>query len=64
MSIVKNLWWFFKQEKKPYLIGIVSLSLVAFLNLIPPKIMGIVIDRITSQQLTKSQLLWYLLWFL
>lgn len=64
MSIVKNLWWFFKQEKKPYLIGIVSLSLVAFLNLIPPKIMGIVIDRITSQQLTKSQLLWYLLWLI
>lgn len=60
MSILKNLWWFFKEEKKPYLIGILSLSLVAFLNLIPPKIMGIVIDGITSQRLTKSELLWYL----
>ncbi|MGT2934331.1 ABC transporter ATP-binding protein [Streptococcus castoreus] len=60
MSTLKHLWWFFKQEKKPYLIGILSLSLVAFLNLIPPKIMGIVIDGITSQQQTKSQLLWYL----
>ncbi|MGT2915255.1 ATP-binding cassette domain-containing protein [Streptococcus dysgalactiae] len=64
MSILKNLWWFFKEEKKPYLIGILSLSLVAFLNLIPPKIMGIVIDGITSQRLTKSELLWYLFWLI
>lgn len=34
MSIIKNLWWFFKEEKKRYLIGILSLSLVAVLNLI------------------------------
>lgn len=64
MSILKNLWWLFKEEKKPYLIGILSLSLVAFLNLIPPKIMGIVIDGITSQRLTKSELLWYLFWLI
>lgn len=41
MSILKNLWWFFKEEKKPYLIGILSLSLVAFLNLIPQKSWGL-----------------------
>ncbi|MFZ2186605.1 MAG: ABC transporter transmembrane domain-containing protein [Streptococcus parauberis] len=62
MSIIKNLWWFFKQEKKPYLKGILTLSLVALLNLIPPKIMGHVIDGITSGNLSKNQLLWQILW--
>ncbi|MCC9754551.1 ATP-binding cassette domain-containing protein, partial [Streptococcus agalactiae] len=56
-----NLWWFFKEEKKRYLIGILSLSLVAVLNLIPPKIMGSVIDAITTGKLTRPQLLWNLL---
>lgn len=64
MSIIKNLWWFFKQEKVPYLIGILSLSLVALLNLIPPKIMGSVIDGITSGHLTKDDLLIQLFWLL
>ncbi|MER0123417.1 ABC transporter ATP-binding protein [Streptococcus sp. ZJ93] len=57
MSIIKNLWWFFKEEKRRYLIGIASLSLVAVLNLIPPKIMGHVIDAITRKSLTGSELL-------
>ncbi|MCC9714339.1 ATP-binding cassette domain-containing protein, partial [Streptococcus agalactiae] len=48
-------------EKKRYLIGILSLSLVAVLNLIPPKIMGSVIDAITTGKLTRPQLLWNLL---
>lgn len=64
MSIIKNLWWFFKQEKVPYLLGILSLSLVALLNLIPPKIMGSVIDGITSGHLTKDDLLIQLFWLL
>ncbi|MGT2686624.1 ABC transporter ATP-binding protein [Streptococcus porcinus] len=64
MSIIKHLWWFFKQEKYPYLIGILALSVVAFLNLIPPKIMGSVIDGITSGHLTKNQLLWQLCWLI
>lgn len=64
MSIIKNLWWFFKKEKVPYLIGILSLSLVALLNLIPPKIMGSVIDGITSGHLTKDDLLIQLFWLL
>lgn len=62
MSIIKNLWWFFKLEKRRYLIGIIALSLVAVLNLIPPKIMGNVIDGITSGTLSQADLLWSLLW--
>lgn len=57
MKIIKDLWWFFKLEKKRYIIGILALILVAILNLVPPKVMGGVIDRVTSGELTKGQLL-------
>ena len=62
MKIIKDLWWFFCQEKRRYLIGIISLSLVAVLNLIPPKVMETVIDRVTAGDLTHSELLLNLLW--
>ena len=57
MKIIKDLWWFFRLEKKRYIIGIFALILVAILNLVPPKVMGGVIDRVTSGELTKGQLL-------
>lgn len=44
MSIIQKLWWFFKLEKRRYLVGIVALVLVSVLNLIPPMVMGRVID--------------------
>ncbi|AXQ78182.1 ATP-binding cassette domain-containing protein [Streptococcus chenjunshii] len=64
MSIVKNLWWFFRLEKRRYLLGISALSLVAVLNLIPPRILGNVIDAITQKDLTHTELLWNLLWLI
>lgn len=47
----------FRLEKKRYIIGILALILVAILNLVPPKVMGRVIDRVTSGELTQGQLL-------
>ena len=57
MTIIRKLWWFFKLEKRRYLIGILALTLVAVLNLIPPMVMGHVIDAITLGQLTHQDLL-------
>ena len=57
MSIIQKLWWFFKLEKRRYLVGIVALVSVSILNLIPPMVMGRVIDAITSGQLTQQDLL-------
>lgn len=59
-NILLRLGWFFKLERKAYVIGIISLMLVSVLNLIPPMIMGKVIDKITRQSLQKSELLWNL----
>ncbi|MGT2906791.1 ABC transporter ATP-binding protein [Streptococcus dentiloxodontae] len=64
MTIIKKLWWFFKLEKRRYLLGILSLSLVSVLNLIPPAVMGTVIDAITDGNLTRHQLLLNLLYLL
>ncbi|BAQ24854.1 ABC transporter ATP-binding protein [Streptococcus troglodytae] len=64
MSVIKNLWWFFRLEKRRYLIGILALSLVSILNLIPPKVMGHVIDHITNKNLSKEMLLWDLFYLL
>lgn len=57
MKIIKELWWFFKLEKKRYIVGILALILVAVLNLIPPKVMGNVIDHVISGELTQHELL-------
>ena len=57
MHLLGKLSWFFKLEKKRYFIGIGSLILVSFLNLIPPRIMGLVIDLIDKRRLTLGQLI-------
>lgn len=52
MKVFKKLWWFFKQEKNSYIFGIFMLILVALMELIPPQIIGMVIDGITQDTLT------------
>ena len=64
MSIIQKLWWFFKLEKRRYLVGIAALVLVSVLNLIPPMVMGRVIDAITSGKLTQQDLLLNLFYLL
>lgn len=64
MSIIQKLWWFFKLEQRRYLVGIVALVLVSVLNLIPPMVMGRVIDAITSGRLTQDELLLHLFYLL
>lgn len=57
MRIFKELGWFFKEEKWSYIWGIGSLLVIAILNLLPPKIMGELIDLIDSGTLTSSKLI-------
>ena len=56
MKVYKELMWFFKKEKKAYLTGISMLVVVAFLQLIPPRIVGLVVDEITTDSLTYKSL--------
>ncbi|HWK21516.1 MAG TPA: ABC transporter transmembrane domain-containing protein [Ureibacillus sp.] len=56
MKVFLKLSWFFKMRKKQYIIGILMLGLVALLNLIPPKMIGYVIDEIGNGELTPNSL--------
>lgn len=56
MYLLKKLGWFFKLEKRRYLVGILALGLVSVFNLIPPRVIGQVIDKIASQELTTPDL--------
>lgn len=57
MQILKQLKWFFKQQKRQYFIGILALILIAIVNVIPAKIIGNVVDAISSHKVTPSWLL-------
>ncbi|WAA13500.1 ABC transporter transmembrane domain-containing protein [Fervidibacillus halotolerans] len=61
MKVFILLRWFFKQERKSYLIGIGMLFFVAILQLVPPKIIGIVADEIGGRTLTAKELFGWLL---
>ena len=60
MKLLKKLSWFFKLEKWPYITGILALSLVSLLNLLPPRLIGEVIDQIASKDLTNLELAYQL----
>lgn len=59
MRLFLDLFWFFKLEKKSYLLGILFLIIVALLNLYQPYVVRNVIDNINEKTLTvKSLGLW------
>ncbi|MCC2501446.1 ABC transporter transmembrane domain-containing protein [Bacillus paranthracis] len=57
MKVFMNLAWFFKQEKRAYITGIILLFGVALLELVAPKVIGIVVDEINEGTLTTDKLL-------
>lgn len=57
MGIFKKLGWFFKAEWKIYLAGVTVLLVVALNNLIPPRLIGGVVDAIDKHTLS-PQMLW------
>ncbi|MCM3113855.1 ABC transporter transmembrane domain-containing protein [Neobacillus sp. MER 74] len=57
MKVFLDLAWYFKKEKKAYISGIFILMLVAVLQLVPPKVIGIIADEIKDGTMTKGILL-------
>ncbi len=54
MRVFLELSWFFKERKKQYAIGISILLIVAFLGVIPPRIIGLVVDEISRGTLSAA----------
>lgn len=57
MSIFKKLGWFFKREKKSYIIGVFSLMMVALVQLVPPKVIGVVVDEIVNKEIRLTKII-------
>ncbi|TKC18758.1 ABC transporter transmembrane domain-containing protein [Robertmurraya kyonggiensis] len=57
MKVFLQLSWFFKQERKAYISGTLILLFVALLQLVPPKVIGIVVDEINRGSFQATDLL-------
>ncbi|WP_208423145.1 ABC transporter ATP-binding protein [Latilactobacillus fragifolii] len=60
MGIFKKLGWYFKQESRRYLWGVIFLVLVAVVQIVPPKVIGTLVDLIDTHQLTPQKLIMWL----
>ncbi|MFN7250730.1 MAG: ABC transporter transmembrane domain-containing protein [Anaerobacillus sp.] len=54
MKVFIDLMWFFKEEKKKYLTGILLLAFVSILSLLPPYIVGVIVDHIEGRTLSMT----------
>lgn len=52
MGIFKKLSWFFKQQKKQYIAGVLFLLFADLAGLIPPRVIGILADLMNDRHLT------------
>lgn len=63
-SVLGKLSWFFKQYWKRYTVAVSLLIIVSFLDVIPPKIIGIAIDEMQFGQMTGERLQELLFFFI
>ena len=61
MSIFSKLSWFFKSEKKRYIIGVLFLALTSIANLVPPLILGKMADQLDKGHISVSYYIWLIL---
>ncbi|XRX42712.1 MAG: SmdA family multidrug ABC transporter permease/ATP-binding protein [Buchnera aphidicola (Eriosoma harunire)] len=65
MQLFKQLKWYFLKEWKRYLGSISLLIIISFLQLVPPKVVGIVVDIVTQKNVHRQNaVLWILIMFI
>ncbi|MFC0237504.1 ABC transporter transmembrane domain-containing protein [Fictibacillus phosphorivorans] len=57
MRVFLQLMWYFKQEKWRYIGGIIMLAFVSLGLLVPPKVVGLIVDHIEEGTITE-EILW------
>lgn len=60
MRLFSQLSWYFLSEWRRYLGAVCFLIIIAILQLVPPRIVGIVVDGISKETLPKNQLVIYI----
>ncbi|KAB2331005.1 ABC transporter ATP-binding protein [Bacillus mesophilum] len=63
-DVLGKLGWFFKQYWKQYTVAIVLLIIASVLEVIPPFLLGEIIDQITSGEFTRANLMQYVYIFI
>lgn len=60
MRLFAQLSWYFCREWRRYLGAVALLIIIAMLQLIPPKVVGIVVDGVTERHFTTGQILMWI----
>ena len=55
MRLFAQLGWYFRREWQRYLGAVALLIIIAILQLVPPKVVGIVVDGVTQKQFTQQR---------
>lgn len=57
MRLFAQLSWYFRREWRRYFGAVLLLIIIAILQLIPPKVVGIVVDGVTQQHYTTTKIM-------
>lgn len=60
MRLFAQIGWYFRREWRRYLGAVALLIIIAILQLLPPKLVGIIVDGITQKQMSTSMLMAWL----
>lgn len=60
MRLFAQLSWYFTREWRRYLGAVALLIIIAILQLVPPKFVGVIVDGVTGQTLSGQQVLMWL----
>lgn len=60
MRLFSQLSWYFIREWRRYLGAVALLIVIAILQLLPPKIVGMIVDGVSHQQMSNSRLMMWL----
>lgn len=60
MRLFAQLGWYFRREWRRYLGAVLLLVVIAILQLVPPRIVGIVIDGVSKQHMPASTLVFWI----
>ncbi len=58
-DVFKHLGWFFKQEYKKYIIAGIALIVLSALNVVPARILGLVIEEIANRTINSNKMIVY-----
>lgn len=60
MRLFAQLSWYFTREWRRYLGAVALLIIIAILQLVPPKLVGVIVDGVTRQHLSEQEVLMWL----